>query len=133
MESCSPPVMVPFAATITPVMKLAAEPAGPEIWKTYVPSASVGLFATIVIVAEADLVGSVTEVAVTVTVLPVGMAEGAVYVVAASFAVSVGLNEPQDAPPQLTAHCTWGLAEVSFWMTAAKDAAELTCKDAGIG
>jgi hypothetical protein len=32
----------------------------------------------IVMVAEADLVASVTEVALTVTVLPVGTAEGAV-------------------------------------------------------
>jgi hypothetical protein len=32
----------------------------------------------IVIVAEADLVGSVTDVAVTVTVLPEGIVEGAV-------------------------------------------------------
>jgi hypothetical protein len=53
-----------------------------------VPSANgVALAAVIVIVAEADFVLSVTEVAVTVTVFPVGTAAGAVKIVAPPLAV----------------------------------------------
>lgn len=48
----------------------------------------------IVIVAETDLVGSCTEVAVTVTVPPVGTVAGAVYVVEAALLEVVELNEP---------------------------------------
>jgi hypothetical protein len=48
----------------------------------------------IVIVAETDLVGSSTEVAVTVTVPSAGTAEGAVYAVEAALLEVVGLNEP---------------------------------------
>jgi hypothetical protein len=61
----------------------------------------------IVIVAEADLLASVAEVAVTVTVFPLGIAAGAVYVVLAPLAVDALLNEPH-APllPQLTVHFT---------------------------
>jgi hypothetical protein len=61
----------------------------------------------IVIVAEADLLASVTEVAVTVTVFPLGTAAGAVYVVLAPLAVDALLNDPQ-APllPHVTLHFT---------------------------
>jgi hypothetical protein len=52
-----------------------------------------------VMVAEADFVVSVTDVAVTVTVLGFGIVVGAVYVVAAPLAVVVGLKEPHDEPP----------------------------------
>jgi hypothetical protein len=47
-------------------------------------------------VAFAVLVGSVADVAVIVTLPPVGGVEGAVYTVAAPLAVATGLNEPQD-------------------------------------
>jgi len=47
-----------------------------------------------VIVALADFVVSVTEVAVTVTIAGVGTAAGAVYVVGAPLAVLAGLNVP---------------------------------------
>jgi hypothetical protein len=57
---------------------------------------------TILIVEEADRVGSVTEVAVTVTLLPVGAITGAVYV--ADVAVIL-LNVPQ-APAPLLPHVT---------------------------
>ena len=59
-----------------------------------------------VIVAEADFVVSVTEVAVTVTVLGVGIAVGAVYVVGAPLAVPVGLKEPHGEVPQVTVQLT---------------------------
>jgi hypothetical protein len=61
----------------------------------------------IVIVAVANLLASVTEVAVTVTVFPLGTAAGAVYVVLAPLAVDALLNEPQ-APllPHVTVHFT---------------------------
>jgi len=56
-----------------------------------------------VIVAEPDLVGSATDVAVRVTVLGVGTAAGAVYVVGAPLAVLVGAIVPhpgeQAIPP----------------------------------
>jgi hypothetical protein len=74
----------------------------------------------------------VTEVAVTVTVLPGGIAEGAVYPVSKLLAVVVGLKEPHSEPPQLTVHFTWGLAEVSFVTVAPKDTVAFTCTDAGI-
>jgi hypothetical protein len=45
-------------------------------------------------VVETDLVGSVIEVAVTVTVPPGGTVRGAVKVDAASLVVAAGLNEP---------------------------------------
>jgi hypothetical protein len=48
-----------------------------------------------VMVALAETVGSVTEVAVTVTVPPLGTAAGAVYVVAVPLAVWVGATLPQ--------------------------------------
>jgi hypothetical protein len=61
----------------------------------------------IVIVAEADLLPSVTEVAVTITVFPLGTAAGDVYVVLAPLAVDALLNEPH-APllAQVTVHFT---------------------------
>jgi len=49
---------------------------------------------------------SVIEVAVTFTVLPVGIAAGAVYVVAALLAVVVGFNEPHAEPPHVTLQVT---------------------------
>jgi len=60
----------------------------------------------IVIAAEADFVLSVTEVAVIVTVFPVGVVAGAVYVVAAPLAVEVEVNVPQAALPHVTVHFT---------------------------
>jgi hypothetical protein len=73
-----------------------------------VPSASIGpVAAVIVIIAVADLLASVTDVAVTVTVFPLGTAAGAVYVVLAPLAVDALLNEPQ-APllPHVAVHFT---------------------------
>jgi hypothetical protein len=61
-------------------------------------------------VALTALVESVAEVAVTVTVLPVGAVDGAVYVVATALAVCIGLNDPQLLDPQATLHLTPALA-----------------------
>ena len=59
-----------------------------------------------VIVAETDLVLSVTDVAVTVTVPPVGAGEGAVNVVGVVLGVVPGMKVPQGALLQLTDHVT---------------------------
>src|ERR1700754_766720 len=57
-------------------------------------------------VADADLVVSETEVAVTVTVAGVGGAAGAEYVVAAPLAVVVGVKLPHEELPQVTDQVT---------------------------
>ena len=93
----------------------------------------IGIGGTIVICAETDLLLSATEIAVTVTVVPAGIAEGAVYVVAAASAL--GPKEPQ-APglPQVTAHVTAllppfvGLENVA---AAVSDAEAFTASDVG--
>jgi len=59
-----------------------------------------------VIVADAVAVPSVTELATTLTVPPVGTFAGAVYVVAAPLAVDVGLKLPHEDPPQVTDQLT---------------------------
>jgi hypothetical protein len=83
-------------------------------------------------VAEADLVGSVTEVAVMVTVLPVGTAEGAVYMVALPVEVVVGLKVPQaPALPQLAVQVTCGFDDVSLLTIAVKGWLVLTCSEVG--
>jgi hypothetical protein len=58
------------------------------------------------IVADTDFVASLTDVAVTFTVPPVGIAAGAVYVVATLVAVVFGLSVPHAAVPQVTLHAT---------------------------
>jgi hypothetical protein len=72
---------------------------------------------SMVIIADTDLVGSVTEVAVTVTELPCGIVGGAWYVVGTSLAIGFGENEPH-WPAGTQLHVTpafWG----SFATTAA--------------
>jgi hypothetical protein len=66
---------------------------------------AIGIGPVMVILAEADLLVSAIEVAVTVTVEPEGIAAGAVYVIALRSALV--LKEPQ-APgvPQITDHVT---------------------------
>ena len=83
------------------------------------------------ILAEADLVGSVTDVAVKVILPPVGIAAGAVYVVCTLARVVVGLTEPHTVAPQVTVHVTSGFAEVSFATVAMGENWALTCKEAG--
>jgi hypothetical protein len=76
-------------------------------------------------------VESVTDVALTVTVLPLGTADGAVYVVAAPLAVPVGLKLPH-APelPQVTDQVTPALAE-SLLTVAVRDCVALVCREVG--
>jgi len=85
----------------------------------------------IVMEAETDLVLSAADVAMTVTLLPVGTAAAAMYVVALPLAVSVESNEPQ-APALLhvTDQCTPAF-EGSFETTAVSVAVASTCKDEG--
>jgi hypothetical protein len=57
-------------------------------------------------VALTDLEVSVSDVAVRVTVPPVGITAGAVYVVVVCEAMVAGLNEPQAAAPQVAVQIT---------------------------
>jgi hypothetical protein len=84
----------------------------------------------IVIVADADLVVSVTEVAVTVTVFPVGTAAGATKIVAPPLAVDAGLNDPHGEPPHVTVHFTPAFA-LSFATFAVMLVVPLTASDVG--
>ena len=61
--------------------------------------------------AETDLVGSVVEAALMVTLPPVGTLLGAVNVVAIPLAVCAGLNEPQLEIEQVTVQSTPPLEE----------------------
>ena len=73
------------------------------------------------IVAETDFVLSVTDVAVIVTVLLLGTANGAVYAVGMPLAVLPALKVPQaPALPQVTDQVTPAFAE-SLLTTAAKE------------
>jgi len=83
------------------------------------------------IFVAADLVGSVTDVAVTLTLPPAGTVAGAVYVVATPFGVLVGLNEPHVVVPHVTVHVTSELAETSFAIVATRESCAFTCTDAG--
>jgi hypothetical protein len=65
-----------------------------------------GVVDVMVIDADADLVVSVTEVAVIVTEAGVGTALGAVYVAVPPLAVNAGLIVPHDELPQLTFQVT---------------------------
>jgi len=81
--------------------------------------------------ADTDLVVSVADVAITVTVLPGGIAVGAVYVDGTPLAVKAGLNDPQGEAPQVTVQFTWGFAVTSFVICARMDIEEPTCIEAG--
>jgi len=84
-----------------------------------------------VIVAVADFVLSVTELAVTVTVLPVGTLLGAVYVVVAELPGEVaGLKLPQAELPQATVQVT-PAALLSLLTFAVKLAEAPTARDVG--
>lgn len=68
------------------------------------------LGAEMVIVAEADLVVSLTAVAVTVTVADFGTEAGALYLVAVPLAVDAAEKVPHGVLLQVTAHVTPALA-----------------------
>jgi hypothetical protein len=82
----------------------------------------------IVILADADFVVSVTEVAITVTALPEGTATGAVYVAE----VLVMLLKAPQAPalPQVTDQVTPAFAG-SLLTVAVSGAAALVCSNGG--
>jgi hypothetical protein len=83
-----------------------------------------------VMVADADFVGSVTEVAITRTVLLVGTAAGAKYVVACPAAVDVGVKLPHCTLPQVTDQVTLPLP-LSLWTTAVITVVVLAASDDG--
>ncbi len=96
------------------------------------PSASVLFGLVIVIVREADLVESVTEVAVTFTVLLAGVADGAEKSVATPLGMFVALNAPQFALPHVTVQTTPALA-TSLATIAVSPAPPDTCSEVGLG
>jgi len=86
---------------------------------------------TIVTVAETVLLGSAAELAAIVTVEPLGIAAGAVYVMPPAFALA--LNEPQAALAHLTAQVTAVLpvVPVAYVAAACKVTDAFTASDAG--
>lgn len=78
------------------------------------------------------MVESVTEVAVKVTVAPVGTAAGAVKSVAMPLRELGALKDPQGAPPQVAVQVTPALAE-SLVTKAVKAAPVEICSDVGAG
>src|ERR1700722_6164446 len=85
-----------------------------------------------VILAVADFVVSVTDVAVTVTVAPVGTADGAVKSVAMPARDLATLKAPPLALPQVAVQVTPALAE-SLVTKAVKAAPVETCREVGPG
>jgi hypothetical protein len=85
----------------------------------------------IITVAFAAFVESLADVAVIVTLPPVGTVAGAVYTVAAALAVGVTLNDPQE-PAGVQLHTT-GRAAGSFVVVAAIDAVVPVCIAPGGG
>jgi hypothetical protein len=81
-------------------------------------------------VADTDFVPSATEVAVIVTVLPLGIAGGAVNCVVPLLPVDVGLKAPHEALPQVTFQLTPRLAG-SLLTVAAITAVVLVFMEAG--
>lgn len=88
------------------------------------------LGAEIVMVADADLVESVTEIAVTVTVAGLGIEPGAVNWVAAPLPVEAAEKLPHGEFPQLTDHLTPPFA-LSLLTTAVRLVADPVSIDAG--
>src|SRR5208337_2012400 len=72
----------------------------------------------VVTFAEANLVQSAMEVAVTVTVSPGGTAAGALYFVTPPLVVDVGVKLPHWALPQVTAQFTPAPLESPAMVTA---------------
>jgi hypothetical protein len=84
-------------------------------------------------VAETDLVASVTEVAVNLTVLPVGIAAGAEKSVATPLGELATLKDPQrPALPQVTVQVTPAFAE-SFATNAVIPVPPETCSEPTLG
>jgi hypothetical protein len=90
-----------------------------------------GAVAAIVIVAEADLVLSVTDVAITVTVAGVGTAPGAVKVVEEPLPVAAGLKLPHCALPQVADQFTPPFLESLLTVAARLDVLLITIEEGG--
>jgi hypothetical protein len=117
---------------VTTAVRLVVEPTKSEVGGVGV-SATVmegGGAAVMVMVFDAVFVLSVTDVATIVTVLFVGTAEGAVYVVGALLAVEVALKLPHGALPQVTDQVTPPLA-LSLVTTAVRLAVADVARDVG--
>lgn len=118
--SSTPPRIFPFPSTFTlpanvVVPRAVAFPVGAKIKKAYWPfSVAFEPVPEISTMALALLDESVTEVAMMVTLPPVGTVAGAVYVVMLPLGVEVGLKAPQAAagvqlqftPPAAESFCT---------------------------
>jgi hypothetical protein len=121
--SSIPPRIFPFPSTFTlpanvVVPRAAAFPVGAKIKKAYWPfSVAFEAVPEISTLALALLDESVTEVAMIVTLPPVGTVAGAVYVVMLPLGVEVGLKAPQ-AAAGVQLQFTPPAAE-SFWTVAA--------------
>jgi hypothetical protein len=106
------------------------EPATTEVGGAFNVTEMGPLGAAMLIVAEADFVESVTEVAVTVTVAGLGTEPGAVNLVAAPLAVEVAERLPHCPLPQVTDHLTPPFS-LSLLTTAVRLAAEPASTDVG--
>ncbi|HEX4380492.1 MAG TPA: hypothetical protein VH022_10685 [Candidatus Acidoferrum sp.] len=99
---------------------------------TLTPTGATGA-APIVIVAEADFVPSLTDVAVSVTVAGLGTVAGAVYVIAAPDALVVGVTDPHSfAVAHDAAHVT-PFAALSLLTVAVKLCVAFGVTDAVVG
>jgi hypothetical protein len=116
----APAVLLPQATVqVTPaffesLVTVAVSEAVPLIWSDagWPESATVMLDGDVMVMAaEADLVLSATEVAVTVTLAPVGIAAGAVYVAEVVVALLMAPQAPAPELPQLTDQVTPALLE----------------------
>ena len=104
--SSRPPVMLPLPSAVKlPAMTTAPPESKPLNRKAYGPVslARSAVGAVTVMVAEADFVASVTEVAVRVTVAGVGAVAGAVYFPVASIVPQLAPVQPVPERLQVTA------------------------------
>ena len=108
------------------VLVVAAREAGGLLRVTVIGA----LGAEMVMVAEADFVESVTEVAVTATVAGLGAEAGAVYLVAVPLAVEAAEKLPHCELPQVTDHLTPAFA-LSLLTTAVRLMVEPASVDDG--
>lgn len=115
---------------LTFAVKLTEAPTGRDVGGLEIAT-EIGAGAVMVIDTEADLVVSATEVAVTVTVFPVGTVAGAVNVVVKLFPVEViGFTTPHAVPPQCTVQVT-PAPLLSFVTTAARVVVAPTTTEVG--
>jgi hypothetical protein len=120
-----------FALSLATVaVRLAVAPATTEVGGAFSVPEMEPLGAEMLIVAEADFVESVTEVAVTVTVAGLGTEPSAVNLVAAPLVVEGAEKLPHCPLPQETDHLTPPFA-LSLLTTTVRLAAEPASTDVG--